>query len=794
MVCGLSIVFLGGLVLVGWLTATETLVRVIPGSVAVGVNAAICLVAAGMSLLLSGVKRRWAPVARIALAALLIVLPAAILVEQLFDLSLGIDLADLHRTVADGNPRPGRVAPNSALAFLASGICFFLLPGQDHSRASRVSARSLSYIVFAVGFLALLGYFLQLDSLYQWFRYNKMAFVTAVGICLLGLGLWALIAGGSQSAASQPVDKRIVRNATGALALLAAGFAFTGFALLKQGVEDVLSENLLQTAESHRAYFEAAIQQHVVSAHVVSTRPGLLAALKALNEHPHNKNASATLDRVTSSFLATGFSGVQIFGRDGNLLSNAGSIADNALIGTRLMNDRENVELLWKQGFILRVDMPLQLDGSFQGMATAEQPLTALTNALLQSRGRGDTGEYRICFRSENVLRCYPSRLDAKAIALPFYADGRPSYPVARAILGQSGITQATDYRGKSVMAAFLPIGNTGLGLVVKRDTAEMYTPLRKKLGLMLLLVALLVAASVLVLRATVKPLAGRLFAAERESRRSAEALYQSMLAQERIAESLRLSEAEVRTLNAELEARVAARTEALRSANDDLKQFAYAASHDLQEPLRNVSLYAELIARRYKGRLDADGDEFLGYLANGAIRMQQLLRDVLAYTKVATGESEPLAVPMDTEKAVAEALQNLSASIEQAGARVEIHRLPPVRVYHAHLVQLFQNLVGNAVKYRSDKTPQIDISASRQGDDWLFAVADNGIGIAPEYAQRIFGVFKRLHKDAYPGTGIGLAICQKIVRRYNGRIWVESREDEGATFFFTLPGDPPTV
>jgi len=238
-------------------------------------------------------------------------------------------------------------------------------------------------------------------------------------------------------------------------------------------------------------------------------------------------------------------------------------------------------------------------------------------------------------------------------------------------------------------------------------------------------------------------------------------------------------------------EQRLADKVEELARSNRDLEQFAYAASHDLQEPLRMVASYTQLLAERYGGKLDENADKFLGYAREGALRMQVLIRDLLTFSRVVQA-----GVPrknVDCDVALEEALQSLTAAIEESGTVVTHTALPNVWADQTQIVQVFQNLIGNAIKFHNGAPPQCAVSAEKSGCNWLFSVSDNGIGIAPEYAENIFVVFQRLHaRTEYPGNGIGLAICKKIIEHYGGTIWVASKVGEGSTFKFTLPAAVP--
>jgi signal transduction histidine kinase/NO-binding membrane sensor protein with MHYT domain len=237
----------------------------------------------------------------------------------------------------------------------------------------------------------------------------------------------------------------------------------------------------------------------------------------------------------------------------------------------------------------------------------------------------------------------------------------------------------------------------------------------------------------------------------------------------------------------------LARKAEELARSNADLEQFAYVASHDLQEPLRMVASYTQLLARRYRGKLDADADDFIGFAVDGATRMQALIQDLLSFSRVTTkGRSLQF---IDAKAACDSACVNLQRSIEKSAAVVSVAPLPSVLADAGQLTQLFQNLIGNAIKYRNDREPKIHVAAKPTGATWTFSVQDNGIGIDPQYWDRIFQMFQRLHtREEYSGTGIGLAICRKIVERHGGRIWVESQLGQGSTFLFTIPQTEETT
>ncbi len=241
------------------------------------------------------------------------------------------------------------------------------------------------------------------------------------------------------------------------------------------------------------------------------------------------------------------------------------------------------------------------------------------------------------------------------------------------------------------------------------------------------------------------------------------------------------------RQLVKELERRVAERTSALERSNAELQRFAYVASHDLQEPLRMVASYAGLLRARYGGQLDERADKYLNYTVDGAERMQALIRDLLTYARVETRATVARGVNLD--RVVDEVLHHLEAAIGEAGADITRDDLPMLEIDAAQFRQLYQNLIGNAIKFRGEAAPAVHLGAKRAGDEWILSVADNGIGIEPDYSARIFQMFQRLHdRDRYPGTGIGLAIVKRVAERHGGRVWVESEPGAGACFYIAVP------
>jgi signal transduction histidine kinase len=377
---------------------------------------------------------------------------------------------------------------------------------------------------------------------------------------------------------------------------------------------------------------------------------------------------------------------------------------------------------------------------------------------------------------------------------------------VKAALAHHDGIGYYDDYRKIPVIGAYRWLPKWELCLISEIDQAEAFAPifaLQKTIGGVGIAVAVLAAlAGVIIARTMTRPLSRLVEGTQEISRGNldysvgtsgGDEIADLSRAFDRMAKQLKETLVSRDELSKEVaerrrtEERLAKALANLRRSNKELEQFAYVASHDLQEPLRMVSSYTQLLAERYKDRLDEKAAKYIHYAVDGSVRMQQLINDLLAFSRVRTRGTT--LEPVDAGSVLGAALVNLQASIRESGAAVTHDDLPEVMADASQLVQVFQNVIGNAIKFRGDDPPRVHVSAEAGDGSWIFSVRDNGIGIDPKYHDKVFVIFQRLHtRREYPGTGIGLALCKRIVERHGGRIWFESEPQKGATFYFTLP------
>jgi|GEM_PF-1284793 len=383
-----------------------------------------------------------------------------------------------------------------------------------------------------------------------------------------------------------------------------------------------------------------------------------------------------------------------------------------------------------------------------------------------------------------------------------------------RAVAGERGTMETRSSSGELTLAAFAPVPRLPWSVLIQEPSASAFAPLQN-----LTTQAIVYVSGIMLIAALLGiALARRIVRPVRELARGTEEIGKGNLDYQieitsadeigQLAQSFNRMTRDLRAITAsrdELNREIAERKQAeeklqifaaeLERSNKELEQFAYIASHDLQEPLRMVASYSQLLEKRYRGKLDQDANEYIGFAVDGVNRMQRLINDLLAYSRISTRGKE--FTPVDCHAVVGQVIANLQIAIQETGALVTCDPLPTVRADESQMIQLFQNLIGNAIKFHGTEPPRVHISARETFEVletskvWTFSIRDNGIGIAPQYRERIFVIFQRLHtREEYSGTGIGLAICKKIVERHNGRIWVESEPGKGATFYFTLPAN----
>lgn len=880
-IAGIALLALGGIVILGWLLRVPAMVQIVPGYIAMAFNTAACFVLSGVALLLPDSRPQWQRRGRMLIGVVIFIVSALVLAQNVFDITLGIDARWLHEWLQDPNPHPGRMAPNTAVAFMFAGATLSIL----HSKRTWTApaAQLLTFGVLLIGLISLVAYTLRLDLLYRWYQYTRMAIHTAAGFLLLGTGLASLWYNSASFVALYKghEDRKIGVLAAAILISVAFSGGLLSFVILEEQTERALINTLEIALFDRIELLRTSLDEAATNAQAAAHRLLLVRQMGRLNLHPENNVARADITRVAQNLMNDGFSAVRLNDRAGHVVAEAGRFmkAPTAALSPRLQAD---ARLLWDKSPYLRISIELKDGARGIGRLTTEQRLPALAHALSDIRALGTTGEAVICTRVDMHLDCLPTRLTPLPFRIEIGNGNNIELPMVKALDGRRDVGLSHDYRRQNTIAAYGPVGATGLGLVIKMDTAELYAPIRDRLQSLVPLLLVLVVGGVLILRWQVVPLVQQLVLSEHAAversaalsrlaaivessndaiigldlagritswNRAAERMYGysaeeavgasiallappalkddelKLIERIRTGESLpyyetvrvtkqgktidvSLTMSPIRNADGEVialskiardigerkraERALADKTEELAHSNKELEQFAYVASHDLQEPLRMIGSYTQLLLRRYRSKLDQDADEFIGYVVDGVKRMQTLIQDLLAYSRVGTQGMPFTAV--DFEAILAQTLRDLTVARRESGAEIVHDRLPTLNADAVQIAQLWQNLIGNAIKFRSDQPLKIHIGSQLENDTWHFKVSDNGIGIEPQYAERIFIIFQRLHtRDRYPGTGIGLAICKKIVERHGGRIWIESQLGHGTIVHFTLPNHNET-
>ncbi len=501
---GIAVTLLGFFVMLGWLLHVRAMVEIRAGYVAMVFNTALCFALSGVALALPGVRGRPAPKFQTLAGGIVFVLCATILLEHVFDKNFGVDWGFLHTWLRDGNIRPGRLAPNTAIGFMLIGATLILINRVSNKwRAAWVQI--LTFGVFAVGLTGLIGYTLAPDLLFGWARSARMAIHTATGMILSSIALWSswYHAEWYQSRRYFQEDEKITLIGAAILAVLTIAAGMTGFVFQQKILENALRENLRTSLKSRVILFHTVVQQGVANTEN---------AAHLFNAARPNADQAA----LAATLLANGFRGLALFDLHNKPLARAGVFAHTPEIIAELQTN-PSARLLWDGDLYLQTETAVRSHGIIVARLLAEQPLSTLRRQLFDTEGLGKTGEVALCKTENTGLFCFPEGPLPRPTQIKRHSASGQPLPMSYATEGKSGILASVDYREKNVMAAFAPIA-PGVGLVVKEETAELYQVIRDQLRAVVPTLLLLVLVGMIFLRSQLKPLAARLIASERKA------------------------------------------------------------------------------------------------------------------------------------------------------------------------------------------------------------------------------------------------------------------------------------
>ena len=904
---GATLVLLGSLVVLGWFSQISVLVRVLPGYTPMVFATALSFVLAGGALLLSASDSRGYWRSASSAGAALVILSALVLFEHGSGADLGLDWRSLHAWAREISANPGRMSPATGVAFLMAGAALILANGTRH-RWLVNAAGILALGVAVIGALGLAGHLVSAQLLFPQYWFAGVAVHTAVGLLVLSIGLWSEWRRLQSSRGQFFVrdDDRITFVGASVLIVTALGAGIATFAVLQERFRTLVRDELLVSLARRADVFVDMVELRETNARIAATRPAATRNLRVIRAGQDDGSNIANLNAVIDSFLRQGFSGIAYHDVDGKVVGQGGAFAQTPALSVPLATPGK-AQLLWHGGFVLRHRLAVEDAAGRAGEVITEQPLPVLTRLTQQPPGRGETWDMGVCIRRESQLACFPQRLNPRVFSTALANAAQEALPMTRALGGEIGTTITRDYRGQNVLAAYGPVGNLGLGMVLKVDAAEVFQPIRQQLEIAAGLLLILAAAGTVLLRSQIRPLASRLVTTgealralneeleQRVGERTAQlnsaldelrwseryyrmlfeanphpmwvydvetlaylavndaavnhygftreeflrttvldirpqeerAKIQSLIRgmdrsrphrgiyrhQKRNGELVdvevvtdaiefqgrearlvlahdvterKRAEDEIRRLNAELEQRVRQRTAELEAANRELEAFSYSVSHDLRAPLRHIDGFADLLEDEDRSRLTDAGRRYLSIIRDSVRRMGRLIDDLLQFSRMGRSEMNYAQVSM------AELVNEVAKEVTPPERKIEwqIDAMPQVRGDRAMLKQVWMNLLGNAVKYtRQRAVARIKVGYSRKGDELEFYVQDNGAGFDARYADKLFGVFQRLHSaEEFEGTGVGLANVQRVVTRHGGRTHATGKVDEGAVFYFTLP------
>lgn len=759
-------VIVGVVVLIGWFIDVDVVKSVGPGLATMKFNTALCFVLSALALLTIACGR-WRE-AGITLAGLSLVIALATLGEYWLGLKLRID----ELVVADPDTAPedfpGRMSQATAFCFAMLDCSLLLLMLRKERLV--LSAQVLALVAFLGGMIGVNGYLLEVSALYNFFWFSSMAVHTSLLFVLLGAGV--LLARPNQGISSIFTSKsmggRFARRLMPVALLLPM---VLGWLLLKGAQADLYPPLIIVD-------LFAVIMMLILCVVILYQGANLNHAHQKLIRQTDRLIAAERENALFAAVVSSSDAAIVSESLDGKILTwNAsaeriyGYTAEEMigqtmarLIPHDILSDEADVIKSIRRGSTRGHFDTLRRckDGRLVDVSVVVSSITDPSGKQIGlSRIARDISDKK---KAEADLRASLREIQELKTALDEHAIVAITDPTGKITYVNDKFCAIAKYPREELIGQDHRILNSGFH--PKEFMAELWSTIRQGKVFHGKIRNRAKDGSTYWVETTIVPFMGE----DGKPR-------QYVAVRSDITDSMRL---------ADQLSRQAAR---LTRSNKDLEQFAYIASHDLQEPLRAVAGCVQLLKKRYGGKLDAKADEFIAHTVDGAERMQRLIRDLLAFSRVSTrGEAmEPINLqqPLDT------ALKNLSVLVEECQASITHDPLPEVKIDAGQLAMVFQNLVGNALKFRGEARPEIHIGATQEGSEWIISVRDNGIGIEPDYFDRIFVIFQRLHtRDEYSGTGIGLALCKRIAERHGGRIWVESAPGQGSTFYFTLRDD----
>lgn len=514
---GAALVVLGGTVIFGWLLQIPELVRIVPDFAAMVFNTALCFMLMGTALALADTAPVWRTRAQVLLGGLTVAIAALVLSQDLFAIDIGIDHLFSAEWLQDERQFRTRMAPNTALAFILSGTAL-ILPNLGRGQWISYVTQSLALVVMLIGLVALLGYTFKLEFLFAWYPYARMALHTASGFTLLGVGLWAYWRH-TRNNTTQPdtPDMRIVFTGSVILIVMALTAGIGGFLMLVQQTEAILKRSLQVSLHSRVEVYRDTLNNAIVDVRDIASRLAIQRELRRLRVTPDHPEALNFLRLSIASYSRLGMSAVALDDANGRRLAQVGTFTHGPALRVPL-NLPHQPELLWNRGMVLHARVPVIVDKQLLGTVTAEQPLPLLTQMFDNVRGLGETGEMVLCTTRRDEIACFPTRLRPETFTTPRRIHGKLIL-IAVALDGFQDVSQMTDYLGKQVIAAYSPVHQTGLGMVIKMNIEELYQPIHRQFQQILFLLLTLTVGGILLLRWQVLPLARRLVTAEGEAR-----------------------------------------------------------------------------------------------------------------------------------------------------------------------------------------------------------------------------------------------------------------------------------